>query len=148
MGNSRKAVAARHARGPALDLFALDLEGLPARSAHDMVMMLSVRAAPVDGLAVRLPDDVDLAGLGKSLQCPVHRSQPNATSGGAEIIVEILSATKTVDGIERCSDIGALASGSHAVLCAASVIANDATAANAHAVMAPKTIVAPGATSA
>ena len=110
--------------------------------------MVSMGAAPVDRLAVRLPDDVDLAGLRESLQCPIDRSQADATSAGAQIVVEVLGATKAVEGIESCGDVGALARGSHAMLRPASDAAYAATAAHAYAAMALKTMVAPGATSA
>src|ERR671918_447928 len=67
-----EAVMLRHSFGPRLDLLACHLDGVPALSADQVVMVLAGATAPIAGLAFGRTEDVDFARTGKRLEVSVH----------------------------------------------------------------------------
>jgi hypothetical protein len=82
----------------------LDLDGLAADAADQMVMVVTRRAAPVDGLTLGRAQDVDLAGVGEGLERAVDGGQPYRVAPVLEHVVQVLGAAELVDLVERRSD--------------------------------------------
>ena len=103
----------RHRPGPALDGRSLDLDG-GAAAAADEVVVVSVRAAPVDRLAVLRPQHVDLAGLRQLLQGAVHRGQADRLAAAPQQVVDLLGRPEVRERGERLGDRAPLPGGAGA----------------------------------
>jgi hypothetical protein len=80
---------------PVLNSRTLDLDGAPAGSAHQVVVVPPAAPA-IERLAVVHAQDVDLAGVGKALQRAVDRRQPDAVASAADHAVDLLRAAEAV----------------------------------------------------
>ena len=74
-------MSTRHPVGPRLDLVTRHLDSETARTAHEMVMMVSGSALAVDGLSVRADQSVDLSGGGQILEFPIDGGQSDPAPG-------------------------------------------------------------------
>ena len=90
--------------GPVLDRRADDLLRDAAPAADEVVVMVSTLLAPaIDRLAVRVDEDVKVAGLGHGLQGPVHRRQADGLTALLQELVQVLGGAKAIDLVEyRC----------------------------------------------
>ncbi len=94
--------------GPLLDRRTLDLDGLAAGPAHQVVVVIVGAAPAVDGLAVAGAQHIDLAGVGEGLQRPVDGGQPDRVTPVLEHVVELLRAAELVHLVECGRDSGPL----------------------------------------
>ncbi len=69
--------------GPLFHGGALDLDGLAADAAHQVVVVVAAGAAAVDGLAVGGAQDVDLARVGEGLEGAVDGGQADRVAACA-----------------------------------------------------------------
>jgi hypothetical protein len=147
-------VVLRYARRPRLDLLARNLDGVPALSAHKVMMVLSGAATSIDGLTLRRTEDVDLTRTGKRLEISVHGGQSDTLTLGLELVVQLLSGAEPVGGDESFLDCRPLLGRSrdrqrfsvhftHLTTARARASTLDKT----KATIAPITIVAPGGAS-
>ena len=93
---ARKAVLGRYLFCPRLDGLRLDLNGQPARSADQVVVVARAGAGAKDVLAVGRLQTVGLAGSRKVGERPIHRGQPDGRPPLAQHRVKSLRADKTV----------------------------------------------------
>ncbi|CDZ92014.1 hypothetical protein RHRU231_910053 [Rhodococcus ruber] len=105
-----EAVVLGHLVGPALDRGPVHLDGESARAAHEMVVVTG-RAAPVDGLPAVGAQHVDGAGFGKGLQGAVDGGQADALAAPAQFVVQVLGRTEFFDLVEQRGDRTALSGG-------------------------------------
>ena len=96
VGDVGEAVLGGDRVGPALDGRPLDLDGRAALAA-DEVVVVRVRAAAVDRLAVLGPQHVDLAALAEPLEGAVDRRQPDLGAAPVEEVVDLLGAAEVVE---------------------------------------------------
>ena len=75
-------------RRPGLYLVGADLNGTAAHPANQMMVMCG-RTVPVAHLARTVPQNVDDAGVGESLQVAVHRGQSDGFAVGDEFVVGV-----------------------------------------------------------
>ena len=93
---------------PLLHRRALHLDRLAADPAHQVVVMVAGRAAPVDRLAVGRAQHIHLARVGEGLQGAVDRGQADRVAAVLEHVVQLLRAAELVHLVERRRHRGAL----------------------------------------
>ena len=86
--------------GPQLNRLALDLDAATAVPAGQMVVMGVGAAAAVEGLAVRIPDGVDLAVLAQHLEVPVDGGQSNVLAAPPQLGVDLLGAAEAGEHVQ------------------------------------------------
>ena len=100
MADIGEAVFAGHFGGPGLDLTALHLDGAAAGAAHQVVVMV-LRAAPVDRLAGVGAQRVDQPGRRHRLQRAVHGGQADALAAAAQFVVQFLGGAEVVEVLQQ-----------------------------------------------
>ena len=85
-----ESVAPSHPPRPRLDLGGIQFHGVPATTAHQMVVVRNQVTPPVQRLAAIPPDAVDLSGVSEGAELAVHRRQANLLPGRLQAPVEIL----------------------------------------------------------
>ena len=94
--------------GPSFNCRTVNLHGLAACSAYEMVVMFNALALAVEHLALRITQCVEFTGIGKVLQRAVHGCKSRGLPAFAEQLVELLGALEIPNGIEQISNGGAL----------------------------------------
>src|SRR5450631_1412163 len=108
--NVAEAVLGADLVGPALDGRSFDLDGPPAASA-DQVMVVAVAAPPVDSFTVAGPHHVDSAVGRHGLEGAVHRGESYALALGTQPRVQVLGRHEVADVHEQGFDGGSLSGG-------------------------------------
>ena len=108
MGDLGEAVLAGDLGRPLLDLTALDLDRAAAGPADQVVVMM-IRAEPVDRFAGVGAQRVDRAGGCHLLQRPIDGGQADAFAALAEFVVQFLRRAEIVQILQQRRDGGTLA---------------------------------------
>ncbi len=92
---------ARDLFGPALHCLAFHLDAATAVAAGQVVMMGIGAAPPVEGLAARAGNRVDLTGFAEHLEVPVDGGQADVLSSPAQLRVNLLGAAESGQPVKR-----------------------------------------------
>ncbi len=87
--------------GPALHCLAFHLDAATAVAAGQVVMMGIGAATPVQGLAARARDRVDLPVFTEHLQVPVHGRQADVLAPPAQFRVNLLGTAESGQPVKR-----------------------------------------------
>lgn len=90
-----------HLVGPALHRLALNLNTASAVAARQVMVVGVSAAAPVEGLAARVPDRVDPPVGAEHLEVPVHGGQSDVLALAAQFRVDLLRAAEPGQLIQR-----------------------------------------------
>ncbi len=93
---------------PGLDGGRFHLFGLATVAAQQVVVMSCDRAAPVNGLAVAVPKDINEAVVSQGLQDPICRGQRHGDAFVLQQPVELLGADKVIQFVQGGADSQAL----------------------------------------
>ena len=93
---------------PPLDGGGVQFDRSPAGPADEVMVVTAGAAPPVDGLAVRGPQHVDVAVVRELLQRPVHGGQADAVAVRAQPRVQLLRALELAGRLQRRPDGAAL----------------------------------------
>ena len=96
-----EALASSDSRRPTLNRPAGNLNGAPARSTHEMVMVVMAVATAIERLAVLGSTAVHLARFGQGVELVVHRRQPHSLATGSQVGMEVLGAQEPVSVLEN-----------------------------------------------
>jgi hypothetical protein len=111
VGDVLESVLRRDPCCPSFDGRPFNLDGAPTCPAHQVVVVLAAATA-IHGLTVRCAQHVDRPRVDKRLQRSVHRRQSDVLSATSQDDVQVLSASKLVEILQRRRNGGPLASSS------------------------------------
>jgi hypothetical protein len=90
----------RYLLRPALHGLALDLDAAAAIAAGEVMVVGIAAAAPVQCLAARIPDRVDLATLAQHLKVPVHGGEADVLAAAPKLGMNLLRTAESWQAIE------------------------------------------------